>query len=269
LAIYCAAVSEEHPFDALRALCARLRGPAGCPWDREQNLESLKTYIIEEAYEVVDAITGGDPATLAAELGDLLFQIIFAAQLAEEQGWFDVARVCRAVEAKMIRRHPHVFAQARVDGADEVVRNWESIKQREKDSAGALAGVPRQLPALLKALRITEKAAALGFDWERVTDVASKLEEEILELAEQLRSAADERQQHAVREELGDVLFVMANLARQLGIDPEAALQGANEKFTRRFGAMERIAGARGLVLRELGLAELDALWDEVKREER
>jgi tetrapyrrole methylase family protein / MazG family protein len=258
----------EHPFDALRTLCARLRGPAGCPWDREQTLGSLRTYIVEETYEVVDAIDGGDGGALAGELGDLLFQVVFAAHIAEEKGWFDIAEVCRRIHAKMVRRHPHVFGEVEVSGAEEVVRNWEAIKQRERREKGALASVPRQLPALLKAYRITEKAAALGFDWERVGDVVAKLEEEVRELSHELRDEAGEGAEKRVRAELGDVLFVMANLARQLGVDPEAALQAANEKFSRRFSGMEQLAAARGADLGSLSLAEMGSLWDEVKRGE-
>jgi MazG family protein len=259
----------EHPFDALVALSARLRAPDGCPWDREQTLESLKTYIIEEAYEVVDAIDGGDPATLSGELGDLLFQIVFAAQVAHEHGWFDVEEVCRKIHAKMVYRHPHVFGDVEVAGAADVVRNWEALKARERRAAGALAGVPRQLPALLKALRITEKAAALGFDWERANDVVAKLQEEVDELIAELGPDPTARAAEGVREELGDILFVLANLARRLGVDPEAALQGANEKFARRFGAMEEEARSRGVALGSLGLAELDGIWEEVKKRER
>lgn len=262
-------MSEDHPFDALRALSARLRAADGCPWDRAQTLETLKTYIMEEAYEVVDAISSGDGGTIAAELGDLLFQIVFAAQIAEERGLFDVDEVCRRIHAKMVRRHPHVFGDVEVSSAAEVVRNWETIKSRERRETGALAGVPRQLPALLKALRITEKAAAVGFDWERANDVVAKLEEEVRELAAELSADPSARPGEGVREELGDVLFVLANLARQLGVDPEAALQGANEKFARRFTAMEDSARARGVALGSLSLAELDVLWDAAKRDER
>jgi ATP diphosphatase len=262
-------MKSDHPFDALVALCARLRAPDGCPWDREQTLDSLKAYIIEEAYEVVDAISSEEADKLAGELGDLLFQIIFAAQVAKERGWFDIVAVCRGIHDKMVHRHPHVFGEVSVSGAADVVRNWEAIKAREKPRGGALAGVPAQLPALLKALRITEKAAALGFDWERASDVLAKLEEEVRELQAELAPAAGERSAERVREELGDVLFVMANLARRLGIDPEAALQGANEKFARRFTAMETSAGARGVMLASLTLAELDALWEAAKAEER
>ncbi|HVN74697.1 MAG TPA: nucleoside triphosphate pyrophosphohydrolase [Thermoanaerobaculaceae bacterium] len=262
-------MSQDHPFDALRQLSARLRAPDGCPWDREQTFESLKTYIIEEAYEVVDAISAGDPAMLAGELGDLLFQIIFVAQIATEKGLFDIDRVCEGIHAKMVRRHPHVFGEVEVAGADDVVRNWESIKARERKEKGALAGVPRQLPALLKALRITEKAAALGFDWERVNDVLAKLEEEVRELKAEVAGGTLPAEPEGIREELGDVLFVMANLARQLRVDPEAALQGANEKFTRRFRAMEEHARSRGVELGSLSLEELDALWETAKSEER
>ncbi len=261
-------MNELRPFDALGELCARLRAPDGCPWDREQTPETLKTYIIEEAYEVVDAISNDDPGMLAAELGDLLFQIIFVAQIATENGWFGIDDVCRGIHAKMVHRHPHVFGSVEVSGASDVVRNWEAIKARERRDRGALAGVPRQLPALLKALRITEKAAALGFDWERSGDVVAKLEEEVAELRAALGGGPDPGELEGVREEFGDVLFVMANLARRLGLDPEAALQGANEKFTRRFEVMEEEARRRGVRLDSLGLDELDALWETAKSRE-
>ena len=265
--VYSCAVSHEHPFEALRALSARLRAPDGCPWDREQTLESLTTYIIEEAYEVVDAVEGHDARDLAAELGDLLFQIVFAAQVAEERGWFDALDVCRMIHAKMVARHPHVFGDVEVTSAQDVVRNWEALKQREQRAGGALAGVPRQLPALLKALRITEKAAALGFDWQRAADVVVKLEEEVQELRDEVQAAAVGASE-GVREELGDVLFAMANLARQLGVDPEAALQGANNKFLRRFATMEELSRERGVALSGLTLAELDELWAQAKAAE-
>jgi len=261
-------IPGDHGFAAFVELMARLRAPGGCPWDRKQTAESLKPYIIEEAYEVVDAVPSGERALLAGELGDLLFQIIFVAQIAAEQGWFTIADVCAGIHAKMVRRHPHVFGETEVGSAAEVVRNWEAIKQREKGSGGALAGVPRQLPALLKALRMTEKAAAVGFDWERVDDVVVKLEEEVGELSLELRRPADERRDDRVRAELGDVLFVIANLARQLGVDPEAALQTTNDKFARRFATMEARAAGRGVELRSLPLAELDRLWDEAKAAE-
>ncbi|MGD1147237.1 MAG: nucleoside triphosphate pyrophosphohydrolase [Thermoanaerobaculaceae bacterium] len=262
-------MSQDRPFDALSELSARLRSRDGCPWDREQTFESLKTYIIEEAYEVVDALSSGDSTMLAAELGDLLFQIVFVAQIASEQMLFDIDGVCRGIHAKMVRRHPHVFGDVEVSGSSDVVRNWESIKAGERQEKGALAGVPRQLPALLKALRITEKAAALGFDWEQANDVLAKLDEEVTELKVELEAAPTSGEPEGVREELGDVLFVMANLARRLGVDPEAALQGANEKFARRFRAMEEQARAREVALGSLSLAEKDALWENAKSAER
>lgn len=261
-------MSESSPFADLVALCARLRAPGGCPWDREQTLQSLRTYLLEEAYEVVECMAKEDPASLAGELGDLLFQIVFVARIAQENGWFDVHQVCRHVHAKMVRRHPHVFGDREVEGAAEVVRNWESIKQRENGRAGALEGVPTALPALLKALRITEKAAALGFDWERVDDVVAKLREEVDELAAALAEAPTGLATNRVREELGDVLFALANLARQLRVDPEAALQDANGKFAARFARMEEAAGQAGRQLRSLTLSELDALWEAAKAEE-
>lgn len=257
----------DRPFDELVALCARLRAPGGCPWDREQDLTTLPGYLIEEAYEVVEAMASEDRHALQGELGDLLFHVLFIADLARERGWFDIDDVCRAVHGKMVRRHPHVFGDVEVSGAGEVVQNWERIKREEPGDGGALDSVPRHLPALLKAVRISEKAAAVGFDWQRANDVGAKLREEVGELLAALEAPAAHRRA-SVREELGDVLFVMANLARKLGVDPEAALQAANEKFKRRFAAMERLARERRVRLAELNLAELDALWDEVKRGE-
>lgn len=254
-------------FDDLVELCARLRAPGGCPWDRQQTFQTLQPYLLEEAYEVVEAMGEEDPETLRGELGDLLFHVLFIADMARERGWFDIEGVCRGIHAKMVRRHPHVFGEVEVDGPAEVVRNWEAIKQQEGESNSTLAGVPRNLPALLKAVRMTEKAAAVGFDWERVNDVGAKLQEEVSELVAELEAGRDPRGER-VREELGDVLFVMANLARQLGVDPESALQEANRKFARRFAGMESLAGERGVRLAELTLAEQDALWDEVKRRE-
>jgi MazG family protein len=247
-------------------LCARLRAPGGCPWDREQTLESLRTYIVEEAYEVVDALGRADQATLAGELGDLLFQIVFVADIAREKGWFDIDEVCSTVHAKMVRRHPHVFGSVEVSGAAEVVQNWEAIKQQERAKGGALAGVPQHLPALLKALRVTEKASAVGFDWQRVDDVLVKLDEEVEELKQELKRTQSPRSDARVRAELGDVLFVIANIARQLGIDPEVALQETNAEFSRRFATMEERARELGKGLAELSLAELDELWEAAKR---
>ncbi|MCX7895682.1 MAG: nucleoside triphosphate pyrophosphohydrolase [Thermoanaerobaculum sp.] len=257
-------MSEPHPFDRLRLLCARLRAPDGCPWDREQSLASLRTYIVEEAYEVVDAITAEDSRALAEELGDLLFQIVFVAQLAEEQGWFDVLQVCQLVHAKMVARHPHVFGDLKVENAAQVVQNWERLKRREA-KGGALSGVPESLPALLKTLRITEKAAALGFDWERPQDVLAKVREEVSELERVVGRAQREHDAALIREELGDVLFSIANVARHLGVDPEAALQAANQKFLQRFSTMEQLAAARGIAWDTCSPEDWEALWQEAK----
>lgn len=257
--------------DRLVGIMDRLREPGGCPWDREQTLDSLTGYLLEEAHEVVEAVADGDPARLREELGDLLLQIVFMARIARENGWFDFDDVCETISDKMVRRHPHVFGDRTVEGSGEVVRNWEEIKEREREDrpeASALDGIPGSLPGLLKAFRMTEKAAALGFDWERPADVVRKLHEEVEELEAEVASnepgALD-----GVREELGDVLFVMANLARHLGVEPETALQRTNAKFMRRFRAMEEEARREGRSLRERDLAELDGMWERAKAAER
>jgi len=254
-------------FDRLVSIMDRLRDPGGCPWDREQTLHTLAPYFLEEAYEVVDAISEGNPDKLREELGDLLIQIVFVARIAKEKGWFEVDDVCQAISHKMVRRHPHVFGDREVSGAAEVLQNWEDIKRDERAANGessVLDGVPKSLPALLKAYRMTEKAAAVGFDWRRPADVMVKMHEEMAELEAELETgegAANER----VRAEMGDVLFVMANLARHLGVEPETALQRTNATFMRRFRAMEERALASDRSFRQMNLAEQDALWEEVK----
>lgn len=249
----------------------QLRDPGGCPWDREQTIHSLAPYFLEEAYEVVDAIVSGDPEKLCEELGDLLLQIVFVARIARENGWFDLDGVSEGISEKMVRRHPHVFGDRQVEGSAEVMRNWEDIKKKERSSepsASVLDGVPTSLPGLLKAFRMTEKAAAVGFDWRKPLDVMDKMREEMAELEAELDTddgVVDDR----VRAEMGDVLFVMANLARHLGVEPETALQQTNATFMRRFKAMEDRARETGRDFRAMELAEQDALWDEVKAEER
>ncbi len=248
----------------------RLRDPGGCPWDREQTLHTLAPYFLEEAYEVVDAIADGDPAKLCEELGDLLLQIVFVARIARENDWFGVDDVCETISEKMVRRHPHVFGDREVSGSAEVLQNWEDIKRDERAGTGessVLDGVPSSLPALLKAYRMTEKAAAVGFDWRKPADVMVKMREEMAELEKELvkgEASANER----VRAEMGDVLFVLANLARHLKVEPETALQGTNATFMRRFKAMEELAQAKGRDFRDMDLAEQDGLWDEVKEAE-
>jgi tetrapyrrole methylase family protein / MazG family protein len=223
-------------FGALVTLCAQLRSPDGCPWDREQTFKTLRAYIIEEAYEVVEHLDQGEPELLAGELGDLLFQIVFAAQIAAEQGSFDIDDVCQRVHAKMVRRHPHVFSDAEVTGAAEVVRNWEAIKQRERTSGGALDGVPRHLPALLKTARITEKAAARGF----VRPSEDAAWQEGLEAlgcpGTGGASAGSAPSGDDLARRVGDLLFAIADRARSLGVDAEAALQEANGRFAEAFG---------------------------------
>ncbi len=256
-------------FDRLVAIMDRLRDPGGCPWDREQTLHTLAGYLLEEAYETVEAAESGEPEELREELGDLLLQIVFMARIARENGWFDIDDVSRGIADKMVRRHPHVFGDREVASADEVVRNWEEIKRGERKhrpAASALDGIPASLPGLLKAFRMTEKAAALGFDWERPLDVIGKLYEEAEELEAEL--AAGEVRAERVRAELGDVLFVMANLARHLGVEPETALQATNRKFMRRFQTMEAAVREEGAVLADKSLEELDDLWNLAKERE-
>lgn len=257
-------------FDHLVAIMDRLRDPGGCPWDRKQTLESLAGYVLEEAYEVVEAVHDGDPDELCGELGDLLLQIVFMARIGREHGGFDIDTVCRRIADKMVRRHPHVFADHEVADADEVVRNWESIKAEERGSdadRSTLDGVPASLPGLLKVYRMTEKAAAVGFDWRRPADVVAKIREEVDELEAEvgrLEAADSDR----VRAEMGDVLFSLANLARHLGVEPETALQETGGRFQRRFRHMEALARDRGERLRDLDDEALDGLWQRAKAAE-
>jgi nucleoside triphosphate diphosphatase len=222
-------------FDDLKRLMDRLREPGGCPWDREQTLPDLRATVLEEAYEVVEAIEHGAHDNLREELGDLLLQVLFIARIESEAGRFDVEGVIREIHDKLVRRHPHVFGEAEAGTSEEVLRQWERIKNEERRERRLLDGVPRALPALLRAARLSSKAALAGFDWEREADLAAKLREELQEfLAEEHLG-----DRPAMEREMGDLLFVVANLARRWGIDPEAALQGANDRFIRRFGHVE------------------------------
>jgi len=260
-------VDETSRFETLVAIMDRLRDPdTGCPWDREQTYESLRGYLIEECYEVVDALDRGSPADLREELGDLLFQIVFLARLGKEQGAFQAADVVRGIATKMIRRHLHVFAAATAETSEDVLRNWEAIKREEKAGASetgtsVLDGVPRGLPAVSKAHRLGTKAARVGFDWPSASPVLDKVEEELREL----RRAVDAGDRNAVRDELGDVLFSVVMLARKLDVDPEAALEGANRKFSRRFRRVEARLRAEDRSVDEVGPERLDALWNEAK----
>jgi tetrapyrrole methylase family protein/MazG family protein len=251
---------DKHPLDALVDLMATLRSPQGCPWDRKQTPATLKTFVLEEAYEVADAIDGGDPAELRDELGDLLFQVVFQAQIAAEQGHFDLVDVVRGITAKMTRRHPHVFGEARADTAEAVLDQWEQQKKKG-EGRGTFDGLPAALPALLKAFRVQEKAARLGFDWPDVNGPIAKIHEETAELEAALATG----DQRAIEHELGDLLFSLVNVARALKQNPEFALGRTTDRFVARFKAMESLADQRGLSFHELTLAQMDALWDEVK----
>jgi MazG family protein len=257
----------KRSFDELVSLMTRLRGPNGCPWDRKQTLESLKPFIVEEAYEVVDAIDRGERPALREELGDFLLQAVFVAEIAREEGSFDIYDVITAIHDKLVHRHPHVFGDVEAKDADQVLVNWEKLKNEERkaENKSVLAGVPQSLPALLKASRLTEKAARVGFDWRRAEDVFAKIDEEIGELHE----AIDEKDQKKIHDEIGDLLFSIANIARKLDVNAEEALQSANRKFMRRFESMETSVRSNGRNLDQLTLEQMDALWDEAKAAER
>jgi tetrapyrrole methylase family protein/MazG family protein len=258
-------------FARLVQLIARLRAPGGCPWDREQTHESLKTTVIEEAYEVVEAIDGKDDRELAAELGDLLLQVVYQAQMAEERGAFSVTEVATRVADKMVRRHPHVFAGETADDPDTVLRNWEAIKAAERAARGKedesmLDSVSRSIPAVMEAFQMTTKVARVGFDWPDWGGALEKLDEETGELKAAIAGGG---QHAALHEEVGDLLFVAVNVARLLGVDPEAALKGANRKFRRRFRHVEDGLRRQGRTPAQATLPEMDALWDEAKRLEK
>ena len=247
----------------MAAISARLRAPDGCPWDRRQTHLTLRPYLLEEAYETVDAIENGSPADLAEELGDLLLQVILHAQFAAEEGAFDLTDVYRSIAGKIVRRHPHVFGEVTVDGVEQVVSNWETIKAGERAERGkahddAFVGVARALPALPGSREIQERASSLGWDWESVDGVWEKVDEELAELR---AASTDDETLH----ELGDVLFALVNLARWMKLDPEEALRTANHRWLARYRSVERLAAERGLELAAMSLAEKDELWDEVK----
>jgi len=260
-------------FERLVGLQARLRAPNGCPWDVEQTHETLRTYLIEEAYEVLEALESGDDGKFREELGDLLLQVVFHAQIAAEEGRFTAADVARDIHDKMVRRHPHVFGERRAGNAAEVLKNWEQIKAEERRTKGAgeggarearaslLDGIPHTLPAVMQGFQLTRRASRIGFDWESVDGVVEKLQEELRELA-RARSAESSRR---IEEEVGDVLFAAVNLARFLKVDPEIALKRTNAKFSARFRAMERRARESGRALAAVSREEMEALWEQAK----
>jgi len=255
-------MSAGERFEKMLALMARLRSPEGCPWDRKQTLDSLRPYIVEEAYELVEAISTGDADAVREELGDVTLEVVFVAEIARELGLFTIEQVLDGLHDKLVRRHPHVFAAESAGDHREALSRWEDVKAAEKAHPSALHAVPLALPALSRALKLSSRAARVGFDWPSVSEILEKLDEELSEL-EAARESGDAR---AVSEEVGDILFVVANLARRLGVDPELALQDANRKFTDRFEHVEYRLKAEGRSPSESSLAEMEALWQEAKR---
>lgn len=254
----------EQVLDIMR----RLRDPkGGCPWDREQTLDNLKAYLIEECYELIDAIDSGDPEKHKEELGDLLLQIVFQVQIRREEGRFDFDDVARVLAGKLIRRHPHVFGTVKVSGSRDVLRKWEAIKAKEKKGArrSVVDGVPRHLPALMKAHQVQSRAARVGFDWTALHDVVAKLDEEVAEVKDAIRSG----RRADVAEEIGDLLFAVVNLSRFQKLHAEDLLAGTVDKFSRRFQAIERRLLRKGKAMTDCSLAELDTLWNQVKKTER
>ena len=254
-------------FAALVETVARLRGPGGCPWDREQTHASLKRYVIEETYEVIDAIDSGEPAKLEDELGDLLLQVLLHAQISSETNGFDIADVCARIREKLQRRHPHVFADAQVSGVEDVLHNWEQIKRAEpgnEDRESVLDGVPKSLPALMRAAKISKKAARTGFDWPEIGAIVEKLREETAELEE----AVAKGDKNEVRAEIGDLLFTIVNLARFQGIDPEEALTEMLGRFVMRFNRIEAVAAQNGRNIADMTIDEMDAIWNVAKGDE-
>lgn len=251
-------------FEELVGIMERLRGPHGCPWDREQTRESIRPYLIEEAYEVLEALDEGDLGKYREELGDLLLQVVFHAQLAAEQGEFTIDDVLKAISGKLIKRHPHVFGGAKMETAEEVLAHWEAEKSAERRAQGgsALDGVPKELPALLRAHRLQEKTSRIGFDWKEAKGVFEKVEEELREL----KAAAEKGEAGQVEAELGDFLFALVNLSRFLRVNPEEALRKSIDRFIARFRYIEQEMAGRGKDLEEASLEELDELWEEAKK---
>ena len=255
---------ERYGFEDLLMIMERLRAENGCPWDKEQTHESLRIYMIEETYEVLEALESGDKSRFCNELGDLLLQIVFHAQIAKENGDFDIGDVTTEVCRKLISRHPHIFGNVQADTAEKVVENWEDIKKKEKkikSQTGVLKDVPKFLPALMRSYKVQQKAAQVGFDWDDIEDVFRKVEEEIIELRDVYKSNNVER----ITDELGDAFFALVNLARFLNVQPVLALNGTIGKFIRRFEYIEKQSEKAGKRLEDMSLAEMDELWNEAK----
>ena len=249
-------------FEDIVSLARRLRAPDGCPWDREQTLGSLRAYVLEEAYEVIQAIELGDTDDLIEELGDFLFQVVFISEIASEEGKFDVSDVTQRLHDKLIRRHPHVFGEKKAKDAAEAVRSWNAEKLKEKKGKVALEEIPRAMPSLMRAQRVGEKAARAGFDWSEASSVLLKVKEELLELEREMESGEKERS----REEWGDLVFSIANLARHLDIDAETTSHGAVAKFMERFSRLEEKVQTEKKEIKALSMEQLDEIWEEVKK---
>ncbi|HIL11661.1 MAG TPA: nucleoside triphosphate pyrophosphohydrolase [Candidatus Latescibacteria bacterium] len=263
-------MNSESSFTELVEVMARLRAPNGCPWDREQTHVTLKPYLLEEAYEALEAIDIGDDDELCKELGDVLLQVVFHAQIATEENRFGIEEVARAIVDKLIRRHPHVFADVDVDGSEQVLQNWEQIKKQERQDQGQatpslLDGIPKQLPALMRAQRMQARVSRQGFDWDQIAGPLDKVEEEFAEL----RQAWASGEIPAIEDEFGDLLFALVNTGRFLNVDPEQALRQSTDKFARRFRALEFVVRTSGREISALSLQELDAVWDEIKAREK
>jgi len=263
-------MNSESSFTELVEVMARLRAPNGCPWDREQTHATLKPYFIEETYEALEAIDIGDDDELCKELGDVLLQVVFHAQIATEENRFDIEEVARAIVDKLIRRHPHVFADVDVDGSEQVLQNWEQIKKQERQEQGEatpslLDGIPKQLPALMRAQRMQARVSHQGFDWDQIAGPLDKVEEEFAEL----RQAWASGETPAIEDEFGDLLFALVNTGRFLNVDPEQTLRQSTEKFERRFRALEEAVRRSGREISALSLQELDTIWDEIKAREK
>ncbi|MBP2078524.1 nucleoside triphosphate pyrophosphohydrolase [Oceanobacillus polygoni] len=267
--VYIPPASENllhHSFNRLREVMATLRAPGGCPWDRKQTHESLREYSIEEVYELIDAIDSEDDANIIEELGDILMHVVLHSQIGEDDGYFTIDDVIRSITDKMIFRHPHVFSDTKVDSVDDVNRNWEELKKAEKgeERISVLDGIPKHLPSLAKAFNLQKKAAKVGFEWEDVSGVWEKLDEELKEVQEAIKNDT----QSEMEDEFGDVLFVLANLARYYKINPEVALNRANNKFRSRFTYIEEQLKEKGIDIKQASLEEMDAYWDEAKERE-
>lgn len=252
-----------HDLQKLLDVMSALRSKDGCPWDKEQTRESLKPFLIEETYEVLEALDEGDPQKIKEELGDLLFQIIFHCQIAKENGEFNIDDVIKTISDKMIKRHPHVFGEERFETSEEVIMQWEERKREEgKQRESILEGIPTALPSLLRAQRLQARAAKVGFDWERIEDVLEKLDEELKEFKDALKV----KKQQEIEDELGDIFFVLVNISRFVGVNPEDALRKTISKFISRFRYIEMKAADAGKSLSDMTLEEMNALWDEAKR---